>query len=35
MRFSDEVIASYLNEEWRTPPAVHRLVCSRRRGLMP
>ena len=29
MRFSDEVIASYLNEEWRTPPAVHRLLGSR------
>jgi hypothetical protein len=28
MRFSDEVIASYLNEEWRTPPAVHRLLGS-------
>ena len=29
MRFSDEVIASYLNDEWRTPPAVHRLMDSR------
>jgi len=29
MRFSDEVIASYLNNEWRTPPAVHRLLDSR------
>ena len=29
MRFNDEVIASYLNEEWRTPPAVHRLLGSR------
>ncbi len=28
MRFSDEVIASYLNDEWRTPPAVHRLLGS-------
>jgi hypothetical protein len=26
MRFRDEVIASYLNDEWRTPPAVHRLL---------
>ena len=26
MRFSDEVIASYLNDEWRTPPVVHRLL---------
>jgi hypothetical protein len=29
MRFRDEVIASYLNDEWRTPPAVHRLMDSR------
>jgi hypothetical protein len=29
MRFSDEVIASYLNEEWRAPPAVHGLLGSR------
>jgi hypothetical protein len=29
MHFSDEVIASYLNNEWRTPPAVHRLLDSR------
>jgi hypothetical protein len=29
MRFSDEVIASYLNDEWRTPPAVHRLLNDR------
>ena len=29
MRFSDEVIASYLNEEWRTPRAVHRLLGER------
>src|ERR1700747_3037074 len=29
MRFSDEVIASYLNDEWRTPPDVHRLLNNR------
>jgi ubiquinone biosynthesis protein UbiJ len=29
MRFRDEVIASYLNDEWRTPHAVHRLMDSR------
>jgi hypothetical protein len=29
MRFRDEVIASYLNEEWRTPLDVHRLLGSR------
>jgi hypothetical protein len=29
MRFSDEVIASYLNDEWRTPPDVHRLLSNR------
>jgi hypothetical protein len=29
MRFSDEVIASYLNDEWRTPAAVHRLLDNR------
>jgi hypothetical protein len=34
MRFSDEVIASYLNasylnDEWRTPADVHRLMDSR------
>ena len=29
MRFSDEVIATYLNDEWRTPPAVHRLLNDR------
>jgi hypothetical protein len=29
MRFSDEVIASYLNDEWRTPPDVHRRLDSR------
>jgi hypothetical protein len=28
MRFSDEVIASYLKDEWMTPPAVHRLLGS-------
>jgi hypothetical protein len=26
MRIRDEVIASYLDDEWRTPPAVHRLL---------
>jgi hypothetical protein len=29
MRFRDEVIASYLDDEWRTPPAVHRLLGDR------
>ena len=29
MRFSDEVIASYLNDEWRTSPDVHRLLNNR------
>jgi hypothetical protein len=29
MRFSDEVIASYLNDEWRTPAAVQRLLDNR------
>jgi len=29
MRFSDEVIASYLNDKWRTPLDVHRLLDSR------
>ena len=29
MRFRDEVIASYLDDEWRTPPAVHRLLNDR------
>lgn len=26
MRFDDSVIASCLDDEWRTPPAVHRLL---------
>ena len=29
MRLRDEVIASYLDDEWRTPPAVHRLLGDR------
>lgn len=29
MRFRDEVIASYLDDEWRTPGAVHRLLGER------
>jgi hypothetical protein len=29
MRFREEVIASYLDDEWRTPPAVHRLLGDR------
>jgi hypothetical protein len=29
MRFRDEVIASYLDDEWRTPPVVHRLLGDR------
>jgi hypothetical protein len=29
MRFRDEVIASYLDDEWRAPPAVHRLLGDR------
>jgi len=29
MRFSDEVIASFLKNEWMTPPAVHRLLNDR------
>jgi hypothetical protein len=29
MRFSDEVIANCLDDEWRTPPAVHRLLDNR------
>jgi hypothetical protein len=29
MRFSDEVIASCLDDEWRTPAAVHRLLDNR------
>src|SRR5258708_6792186 len=29
VRFRDEVIASYLDDEWRTPPAVHRLLGDR------
>ena len=29
MRLDDELIASYLDDEWRTPPAVHRLLGDR------
>ncbi len=29
MRFRDEVIASYLDDEWRTPGDVHRLLGDR------
>jgi len=29
MRFEDSVIADCLDDEWRTPPAVHRLLDSR------
>jgi hypothetical protein len=29
MRFRDEAIASYLDDEWRTPRAVHRLLGER------
>jgi len=28
-RFKDEVIASYLKDEWSTPGAVHRLLDNR------
>ena len=29
MRFRDEVIASYIDDEWRTPGDVHRLLGDR------